>query len=811
MASNPEDDFLQYEPAPEGAYRELGIGALQGMTSDLFGSIPDAGAAVTGLASKVDPRLLAMSPTASALAAADPAMQGVAAEYGSEALASRFFPAVPEGLEGYRDLGRLGGGLTGAGEAITARGSRALLGGIQDFMQYLPNVRPQAVTPDGQVIPLPDDALPDTSVTEMLASADTPGINPKYAKDIKKAENIAAKRLEEGEDPRKVFEETGFMRINVDARPGREAGDAPLETKMVFDIPDNLTQINVGGLLPESVASKVSAGKSGKEVMDAFAKLKDPKNYFVEEFHRGGKYGRSVKFKLKDVMGEDHPLFDVFPDLGNEIDFRIVEKLPKGTGGHWDDSTNTIAIKADYLGDDRYTSTLLVHELAHVLQTRGDLPGGSSPFLVKESVSGNFWNSFMLDQSTDALAEPNNKNFKPFEFFHELRSKADAKVLENVVERARLNVKNANPAAPDNLARMWPGNLNSTAPINLDEMPYRDEVLAEMRRLIREKEEKAFKEAEAYQALGIDIFRGTDPETGSLRLGPSAQGNYMRTRGEFMARLQEAYALATEGKPVGERRKLFPMDIPKDGARPTADAPGGNRGIAGTSLEEFKQVRPGYGDMVGTELKSYEPEGLVDVEGLINVDKIPEGLKKKIERPSGPAAALAPEALGESIGGQALIPTMPNRFFFPDLGNSEVQLRPSLNIKGDPIPNAVDIEVLFGRPRRQGNASALMDRLNDKADETGTTLTLTPTPIPSTGEETIDIEDLVSFYKSKGYVYVDPDPDIPDLDREMIRYPRKAEGGIVSMVDVARSTGRGPKGVASLAPKARNMFRPMVS
>lgn len=812
MASNPEDDFLQYEPAPEGAYRELGIGALQGATTDLGGGIVDIGALTTGLASKVDPRLLAMSPTASALAAADPAMQGVAAEYGSEALGSRFFPAVPEGLEGYRDLGRLGGGLTGAGEAITARGSRALLGGIQDFMQYLPNVRPQAVTPDGQIIPLPDDALPDTSVTEMLASADTPGINPKYAKDIKKAEDIAAKRLEEGEDPRKVFEETGFMRINVDARPGREAGDAPLETKMVFDIPDNLTQINVGGLLPESVASKVSAGKSGKEVMDAFKKLNDPKNYFVEEFHRGGKYGRSVKFKLKDVMGEDHPLFDVFPDLGDEIDFRIVEKLPKGTGGHWDDSTNTIAIKADYLGDDRYTSTLLVHELAHVLQTRGDLPGGSSPFLVKESVSNKVMDNFMLFQSTEALAEPNNTSFNPFEFFHELRSKGDAKLLENLVNQARFNVKNADPAAPDNRARMWPGNLNSTAPINLDEMPYRDEVLAEMRRLIEDKEAKAFKEVEAYEALGIDVFRDKDPETGSLRLGPSAQGNYMKTRGEFMARLQEAYSLATEGMPVGERRKLFPMDIPRKGARATEAAPGGNVGIAGYSLDDLKQVRPGYGKMAGTKLKSYDTEaaerGLVDVEGLINVDKIPEDLKKKIERPSGPAAALAPEALGESIGGQAIIPTMPNRFFFEDLDMSELTLRPSLDLKGNEIPNSVDIELIRAGKKGKGHGTEIMRRLTKMADETGTTMTLFPAPY---GDGGLELEDLVAFYKKQGFEYLDPDPDITDLDREMIRYPRKAEGGIVSMVDVARSTGRGPKGVASLAPKARNMFRPMVS
>jgi len=39
----------------------------------------------------------------------------------------------------------------------------------------------------------------------------------------------------------------------------------------------------------------------------------------------------------------------------------------------------------------------------------------------------------------------------------------------------------------------------------------------------------------------------------------------------------------------------------------------------------------------------------------------------------------------------------------------------------------------------------------------------------------------------------------------------KAKGGIVSLLDLAQSTGRGPRGVQALAPVARNMTRPMVS
>lgn len=38
----------------------------------------------------------------------------------------------------------------------------------------------------------------------------------------------------------------------------------------------------------------------------------------------------------------------------------------------------------------------------------------------------------------------------------------------------------------------------------------------------------------------------------------------------------------------------------------------------------------------------------------------------------------------------------------------------------------------------------------------------------------------------------------------------KAQGGVVSMVDLARNAGRGPRGVASLAPVARNMNRSML-
>lgn len=808
-------------------------GLAQGATTDLGGGILDAGAAITGAASDIDPSVQAFSPTASALSAANPFLQSLVDKYGSEALGEAIYGKEDTPLlQKIRDDARLIGGIAGLGEVATAKAANFVAGGIQDFMRFLPNVRPQAVTPDGQMVP-----LPDTSVTEMLASADTPGINPQWVRGIKYKESAAQKRLEDGEDPRKVFEETGFMRINVDARPGREAGDAPLETKMVFDIPDNLSQIKISNILPESVGTKVSAGKSGKEVMDSFEKLKDPKNFFVERGHRGGKYGRSVQFKLKDVMGEDHPLFDVFPDLRDDIDVRIIEKPSKGSGGHWDDSTNTIAIGAEYLGNDRYTSTLMVHEIAHVLQTRGDLPGGSSPFLVKESVSGKLFDNFALYESLRMIDEPGYKNFNPYEFFNELRPKGEAKNLENLVNKAQFNVKNANPEAPDNLTRMWPGNTNSTAPVNLDEMPYANEVKAEMYRLIAEKEAKAFKEAEAYQSLGIDIYREKDA-AGSLKQGPSAKGNYMKTRGEFMARLQQAYALATEGMPVNERRKLFPMDVAIKGARATEAAPGGNKGIAGSSLEIENQLRPGYDTMSGTSAKSFDTEGaergLVDVEGLINVDKIPDNLKNKIEYPEkGPAPASAPKSTG-LLGGDK-----PQRFyhgtgaaykeFDPDAPYTFVADSPATSdfyaIDGDrpntrpvylkdvnffDVDNPNHLKQLRESDFYKGNKAELDTFASrEQRDFVGA--------VEAGNYETIEDSGVVDWIRSQGfdgfttYEMAGKNYAVFDVNNIVPGVAKKAEGGVITLADVARNMNRVPRGVASLAPIARNMNRPMVS
>lgn len=694
----------------------------------------------------------------------------------------------------------------------------------------------------------------------MLASADTPGINPKFAAGIKKAEGEAQARLEAGEDPRKVFADTGFMRINVDSRPDRGPNDPPMETRMVFDIPDDLSKINVKNVIPESVLEKVSSGASGEQVLDAFESLKNPREYFVENFYAGGEYGRSVNFKLSQIMGEDHPLFEVFPNLGEEINVRFVEKPGRGSGGHWREQDNTIAIGAQYLNSDRFTATTMVHEIMHVLQTRGDLPGGSAPFLVPARIPSNILKNIALLETTKALSEPQGPNglnvFEFLEGYGPPRPKGEKDDMIKLIDQARFNVKNANPGAPDNLARMWPGSLYSSAPQDLDNMPYAAEVKTEMLRLIEENEARAQKVADTYAALGIDYSRQPD-RFGSLKKGPSAQGNYYRTRGEFMARLAEAYAVATEGRDVASRRKLFPMDLanPQKSIQPSPYGPGGAEGIAGINVGRTYGVLAGEDEMRGTMLfdrsglvTRYPSErGLVDIAsdsmggrvagGLINVDKLPPEIKNKIEYPRK-AVGVQESRLTGFVGGSE-----PERFFHgtgssfkdfnPDAKYTFVTNKPRVanffsvgTFEGAPNIRPVYIkDGNFFDPKNPDHLQKLSKSDWYKANKRK----LRKHPLDRTflrGEGKGSLKDDYAMIESTGLddalremgydgftTYEMGAKNLAIFNTENIvpGVAKKAEGGVISLVDVARNMIRGPRGVESLVPVARNMNRPMVS
>lgn len=644
----------------------------------------------------------------------------------------------------------------------------------------------------------------------MLATTDSPGIRPEYIPGLKKKEAQAQSRLEAGEDPRVVFEETGFMRINVDPRPDRLPGDAPLETRMVFDIPDNLGQINFRNLLPENV-KKLSEGRpTGEEILDAFESLNDSKNFPIETNYSGGKYGRSVKFKLSDVMGDDHPLFDVFPNLGDEINVRIIENAGKGAGGHWSKSTNTIAIDAKYMGSDRYTSTLFVHELMHVLQTRGQIPGGSAPFLVPEKLSRQVFKNFALLESVKFME---GDNFNVASFLIDDRPKAEQDALRTLIEAAKFNVKNANPEAPDNLSKIWPGSLDSSAPVNLETMPYAQEMRAELLRLIAEKEAKTDKLYETYEALGIETARNTDT-SGSLRSGQAAQSNYYRTRGEFMARLAEAYALATEGMTPEQRRKLFPMDLSRldNFVGPSKDAPGGTEGIMGSAVGTLYDVKAGTGKMADTTFVDPSPlidkinnvksllndpnltfpvipkgdgayqsraelqelleilegrlsdtlreevptseMGLVDIAGLINKDALPPEIRNTLDYPEQ-SPAIAPKSvntvLDEIYGQDTSLSVGP--FAMPHAVDHKVKLELLPDID-DPQGSINIAGIVSMGERGEGFGTRAMKLITGKADENNLGLTLEVDPVSRGGRPDLSIEDLVTFYEREGFIKV---------------------------------------------------------
>lgn len=129
------------------------------------------------------------------------------------------------------------------------------------------------------------------------------------------------------------------------------------------------------------------------------------------------------------------------------------------------------------------------------------------------------------------------------------------------------------------------------------------------------------------------------------------------------------------------------------------------------------------------------------------------------------AAAKGVQAFAKGVrGGEALIETMPNRLLFPDLKFSDVTLRDS-NIE----EGAVDIELLRAGEKGQGLGSETLKRITDRADETGTTLTLYPSPY---GQGGLSEDELIEFYKRNGFEFKYPDPDNPDPILDMVRYPR---------------------------------------
>ena len=472
--------------------------------------------------------------------------------------------------------------------------------------------------------------------TTILASPDTPGISGGYTTGLKRTEKEAQTRLEKGEDPRKVFEETGFMRINVDPRVDRGPADEAIQTKMVFDIPDNLSQISFVNAVPENVLKKAADRKSPKEIFKAFKKS-DLAPLYDFSTYEGGKFGQSVRLPLDSVISPEHPLFDVFPDLAKELDIRIIEKPSGNTGAHFNPRTNTLAIGAQFIGNDDYVATAIIHELAHMMQTKGGLPGGGTRFNAPRRVYNNLYDNFAMAESFDFIE--GDMNLNQFVFSDE-RPKDQARKLARFIYQAQTNVMKKNREAPMSSKDIFPGDPYSSTNRNVSELPFRDEVRREFDKLIDEDSAKAIADVDAFEKVGIKVM--PDPD-----FDRTGFDNYMRLRGEFMARLQEGYAQATEGLSPQERRKLFPMDLAtEEDIYPTLA--GRQKGVVAVPLGMQKKIQAGRGplkravvlDRSALATKYPSEQGLIDVVpaegmddptgGLINPDAFTPEIKKQL-------------------------------------------------------------------------------------------------------------------------------------------------------------------------------------
>jgi hypothetical protein len=228
--------------------------------------------------------------------------------------------------------------------------------------------------------------------------------------------------------------------------------------------------------------------------------------------------------------------------------------------------------------------------------------------------------------------------------------------------------------------------------------------------------------------------------------------------------------------------------------------------------------------------------GLVDVEGLINVNKIPEDLKKKIEYPQkGPAPASAPKSTG-LLGGDK-----PQRFyhgtgaaykeFDPDAPYTFVADSPATSdfyaiaSDGD-SPNTRPVylkDVNFFDVDNPNHLKQLResDFYKSNKAELDTFASREQRDfvgaIEAGNYETIEDSGVVDWIRSQGfdgfttYEMAGKNYAVFDVNNIVPGVAKKKEGGVITLADTARNMFRGSRGVAALAPIARNMNRPMVS
>ena len=145
------------------ARAEFGTGLLQGATTDLGGTPVDVYAGAVDVAQAITPQNNQFNYYTNPfwmLSQSGDIAQKAQSVAGSEALGEAVYGKPEQGYEMYRDPARLIGGVTGAGELALGKVSKEVAPYVARGVNYLTDAmpRPQAVTPEGLLMDVPQQA-----------------------------------------------------------------------------------------------------------------------------------------------------------------------------------------------------------------------------------------------------------------------------------------------------------------------------------------------------------------------------------------------------------------------------------------------------------------------------------------------------------------------------------------------------------------------------------------------------------------------------------------------------------------------------
>tara|TARA_A100001388_G_scaffold135492_1_gene100394 strand:+ start:968 stop:4387 length:3420 start_codon:yes stop_codon:yes gene_type:complete len=524
-----------YDRTGEGI--ETFKGLLQGMGPDLVGSFAD----IAGLVGEGATSLPPVTPNILMLQQ----MQGLDKIAGSEVLGEKTFGKAPTELrQKMRDDARLVGGAIGLGEIATAKGADLLSDGIASFIKYMKNKNtPVAVTPEGQIVPVPrspDQDLPDTSRTEMMGGEEAARAFPEITKSRELAEKLYKAKEADFANKENVYSLADDIFRETKKQTGFGTGpsiiyDADGKPTVTFytEFEADLSDINFGTDAP----------------MDSI--VHDMYDFFDYGSLEGGNvityldnnmglptepgFGKFFDSPLSEHLPSDHPIMQAYGDFINQYELRISETTPNGELGHFNSYDKRITIRADQLNSsdpDQFRS-IMIHELQHLLQDVEGLPQGGMGFTLTDyqKISDEFVKRLDevdrnirtgLDQGTYNIgnlsqANPQSENGRIYQALN--------------MARDDILSKNNMPINMRSRAMVYPGPMDQGAKLDPNNLAMREEVLARAKEIMANRYQGAIqKQQKVMKALGIT---------------ENSYDNYFRIMGEKVARSSE------------EREKLF--------------------------------------------------------------------------------------------------------------------------------------------------------------------------------------------------------------------------------------------------------------